>query len=62
MHIGSPLIEAVWRTNHGYDPVIRKQYEWSQSPKADSLVRYRIIYDALMDYHARSISIGEAPF
>lgn len=57
--IGSPLREAVWRTNHGYDPVIRKHYEWSQSPKADSIVRYMLIHDALKDYHANNTQISE---
>lgn len=58
IRIGFPLPEAVWRTNHGYDPVIRKNYEWSQSPKADSIVRYMLIHDALKDYHAKATQIG----
>lgn len=58
VHIGYPLPEAVWRTNHGYDPVIRKNYEWSQSPKADSIVRYMLIYNTLQDYHAKATQIG----
>lgn len=59
VHIGAPLPEAVWRTNHGYDPVIRNNYEWSQSPKADSIVRYMLIHDALENYHANKTPIGE---
>lgn len=57
-HIGYPLTEAVWRTNHGYDPIIRKNYEWSQSPQSWSLVRYMIIHDALQHYQSSNTSIG----
>ena len=34
VRIGFPLGEAVWRTNHGYDPVIRANYLWSQAPNS----------------------------
>lgn len=35
--IGYPLPEALWRTNHGYDPIIRQNFEWSQSPNSSTI-------------------------
>lgn len=32
--------QALWRTNHGYDPTIRAHYLWGQSPHENSIVRY----------------------
>ena len=58
VHIGFPMKEAVWRTNHGYDPVIRQHYLWSQSPSADSLRRYMYIHDAFIDYQTTGTKIG----
>ncbi len=59
VHIGSPLPEALWRTNHGYDPFIRKNFEWSQAPDSNSVARYFLIYNSLMDYAANSTLIGQ---
>ena len=59
VHIGSPLHEAVWRTNHGYDPKIRENYEWSQDPEAWSLRRYMLIHDTLVYYHQHSAPMGK---
>ncbi|XP_064389366.1 uncharacterized protein LOC135337365 [Halichondria panicea] len=50
VHIGYPLHEALWRTNHGYDPVIRAHFQWSQSPSTWSNTRYMDIYNALQYY------------
>ena len=58
--IGFPLAEAVWRTNHGYDPVIRAHYTWSQAPSSWSNERYRMIHGALLDYEAAGVKIGLA--
>ena len=58
VHIGFPMKEAVWRTNHGYDPVIRQHYLWSQSPTADSIRRYMYIHGSLMDYQNAGTKIG----
>jgi hypothetical protein len=41
VQIGFPLKEAVYRTNHGYDPKIRANYEWGQSPTTWSMRRFR---------------------
>lgn len=59
VHIGSPLPEAVWRTNHGYDPKIRENYEWSQDPHSWSVRRYMLIHDALVYYNDTETQIGE---
>ena len=57
-HIGFPVTEAVWRTNHGYDPIIREHYEWSQSPTSWSMQRYVMIHEAITSYERNGISVG----
>ncbi len=59
VHIGAPLPEAVWRTNHGYDPTIRAKYEWSQSPSSWSVVRYMLLHDAFQYYNSTGTKIGK---
>ena len=59
VHIGFPMEEAVWRTNHGYDPVIREHFEWSQAPSSWSMQRYMFIHDALVTYEEEGRKIGE---
>lgn len=58
VQIGFPMAEAVWRTNHGYDPTIRKHYEWSQAPSSWSMQRYMFIHDALTTYQQENTTIG----
>jgi len=58
VHIGFPMVEAVWRTNHGYDPVIREHYEWSQAPDSWSMQRYMFIHDQLLAYQNAGVAIG----
>lgn len=55
---GFPLTEALWRTNHGYDPKIRDDFLWSQGPKTDSQHRYEIIHDQIAAYKAAGTPIG----
>eukprot|EP00118_Oscarella_pearsei_P024914 m.307108 g.307108 ORF g.307108 m.307108 type:complete len:499 (+) comp41908_c0_seq1:30-1526(+) len=57
-HIGFPMTEAVWRTNHGYDPTIREHFEWSQSPSSWSMQRYMMIHEAITSYERNGIKIG----
>lgn len=57
VHIGFPLKEAVWRTNHGYDPTIRQHYEWSQAPSSWSMQRYMFIHEAFTSYERNKILI-----
>lgn len=59
VHIGFPMKEAVWRTNHGYDPVIRQHFEWSQAPSSWSMQRYMFIHDALQTYEKEKTKIGK---
>jgi hypothetical protein len=58
--IGFPLPEAVWRTNHGYDPVIRSHFEWSQAPSSWSMERYEILHQSFLDLEAAGTKIGLA--
>lgn len=58
VHAGFPLPEAVWRTNHGYDPKIRGDFLWSQGPNTDSQHRYDIIHDQIAAYAAAGTPIG----
>ena len=55
VHIGFPLHEALWRTNPGYDPVIREHFEWSQAPSSWSMKRYMYIYNALQEYNRTKV-------
>lgn len=57
--IGFPLPNALWRTNHGYDPVIRLHYLWSQSPSSWSMVRYMVGHDIILDYQNNGKLIGD---
>ena len=59
VHIGFPLKQAVWRTNHGYDPVIRQHFEWSQAPNSWSMQRYMFIHDAFTTYEREDVKIGK---
>lgn len=38
--MGAPLNEALWRTNHGYDPVIVGNQTVVTTPDSDSEVRF----------------------
>lgn len=62
VHIGFPIKEAVWRTNHGYDPVIRQHFLWNQSPSSNSVRRYMYIHDAFIDYQNAGTKIGTYTF
>ena len=47
--IGYALENALYRTNHGYDPVIRSDYVWNLASGAgkSSLHRYMQIYEGI---------------
>ena len=60
VHIGFPLKEAVWRTNHGYDPVIREHFEWNQAPSSWSMQRYMFIHEAFISYEQQGTKIGKS--
>lgn len=59
VHFGFPMKEAVWRTNHGYDPKIRAHYMWNTTSHAYpwSLQRYMFIHDALVEYENQKVPI-----
>eukprot|EP00331_Platyophrya_macrostoma_P013477 CAMPEP_0176408802 /NCGR_PEP_ID=MMETSP0127-20121128/2155_1 /TAXON_ID=938130 /ORGANISM="Platyophrya macrostoma, Strain WH" /LENGTH=511 /DNA_ID=CAMNT_0017788131 /DNA_START=3 /DNA_END=1538 /DNA_ORIENTATION=+ len=55
--IGFPLPEAVWRSNHGMNPVIMK----TQEPLFnDTVFRYNLMHNLFVDYAADDILIGDA--
>jgi len=56
--IGFPLEEAVYRTNHGYDPIIRENFLWSQSPTTWSMTRYMFFYHGFNYYQQNDIKMG----
>lgn len=46
---GLPLPEAVWRTNHGYDPEFLRT-AMSAVPSGDSFTRYKLLHDTIAGY------------
>lgn len=55
---GAPLEEAVWRTNHGYDPHFVATSIDSNPPSSDSEVRYQLLADTFRTYEASHTLIG----
>eukprot|EP01094_Clydonella_sp_ATCC50884_P007399 TRINITY_DN1657_c0_g1_i1.p1 TRINITY_DN1657_c0_g1~~TRINITY_DN1657_c0_g1_i1.p1 ORF type:complete len:513 (-),score=145.35 TRINITY_DN1657_c0_g1_i1:122-1639(-) len=56
---GAPMPEALWRTNHGYDPTIRRHYMWRKMHAGKwSAQRYGFIRDSFVYYEQQSIPIG----
>jgi len=58
-HYGAPMPEALWRTNHAYDP------QWLETardntPNDDSELRYMLIHDTLVSYALGTISEAQA--
>jgi len=53
--IGYPLPNALWRTNHGYDPIIRDHYTWNQSPTSWTQERYMFAYNTFMYYEQNNM-------
>eukprot|EP00049_Salpingoeca_infusionum_P017699 m.354045 g.354045 ORF g.354045 m.354045 type:complete len:509 (+) comp16908_c0_seq1:44-1570(+) len=56
--VGFPLQEAVWRTNHGYDPQFLSTAV-SPKPGRDTLTRYMLLHDAFVDYANSSTLISD---
>ena len=51
--------EAVFRTNHAYDPIIRKNsYTKSLSKNSDTMIRYFILRDLFNSYSDVKAKIG----
>lgn len=56
---GAPLSDAVYRTNHGYDPVTQENYQWyGYHAYDDSKRRYMKIHDSFVAYHESNVKIG----
>lgn len=56
---GYTLPEAVYRTNHGYDPVTQENYQWyGYHAYEDSKRRYKAIHDAFVGYETDGVKIG----
>lgn len=56
--IGFPMQEALWRTNHGYDPVIREHYMWRGTHAIRwSEERYMFAYQAFSYYENKNIAM-----
>jgi len=56
--VGFPLKEALWRTNHGYDPTIREHYMWRGTHAIRwSEERYMFAYQSFMYYQNQNIAI-----
>merc|ERR1712232_199915 len=57
--IGFPLEEALWRTNHGYDPEIRKHCMWRGTHALNwSMERYMFAYESFKYYENENIAIN----
>ena len=56
---GFPLKDALWRTNHGYDPVTQDNYQWyTYSAYTNSKDRYNVIHDHIEEYSTNNQLIG----
>mmetsp|Transcript_57157 Transcript_57157/g.134534 ORF Transcript_57157/g.134534 Transcript_57157/m.134534 type:complete len:492 (-) Transcript_57157:53-1528(-) len=56
--IGFPLPNAVWRTNHGYDPTWLKTAMRQNSPTSDTQVRYDLFHEALVNYERAGVRLS----
>eukprot|EP01132_Coremiostelium_polycephalum_P004907 gene4907-6118_t len=57
--MGFPIPEAVYRTNHGYDPIIRSQQLYPATPDGDSMIRYRLFPQIFNEYQSNQILIND---
>eukprot|EP01125_Pyxidicula_operculata_P012821 TRINITY_DN4222_c0_g1_i1.p1 TRINITY_DN4222_c0_g1~~TRINITY_DN4222_c0_g1_i1.p1 ORF type:complete len:539 (+),score=86.22 TRINITY_DN4222_c0_g1_i1:198-1619(+) len=57
-NLGAPLQEAVWRTNHGYDPSIVAVQDEMTKYNDDSSLRYNILHDSIAYYASVNKKIG----
>lgn len=57
---GRPLPEATFRTNHGYDPVIRANYNWPTTFNAfqSSVYRYFLLSNQFSMYYNEGIAMS----
>jgi len=57
VRIGYAMKEALYRTNHGYDPTIRKHYEWNYTPSSWTMERYMFLYNGFTYYEDADIKM-----
>ncbi|CAE7540161.1 unnamed protein product, partial [Symbiodinium microadriaticum] len=58
---GFTLPDAVYRTNHGYDPVTQENYQWyGYHAYQDSKERYETIYQYFKNYEEQKVAVGAA--
>ena len=61
MVTGAPLPEAVFRSNHGFDPEIVSHFMWNKTEAyADSALRYHLMSKQIAEYEAEGTVIGPA--
>ena len=59
-HSPDGMQEALWRTNHGYDPTWLSTVVGSEKPGGDSFLRYMLIHDTVVQYANTNTLIGDA--
>lgn len=57
--MGFPIPDALWRTNHGYDPVFLETAA-VQYPGSDSFNRYLLLHDTFTEYANAKVIIADA--
>jgi len=58
LQMGFPIPEAVWRTNHGYDPnIVAQELHAPKNYGSNSEKRYLLIYNSFEWYQQESILI-----
>jgi len=57
--IGFPIPEAVYRTNHAYDPTILKHFTDPYEPTSWTVQRYLFMYKSFSWYQQQSIKISD---
>jgi hypothetical protein len=60
VHNGFPMNDAVWRTNHAYDPTFLKTAMNKNSPSSDSQVRYDLVHESLVQFQSAGHKMGVA--
>ena len=50
--------DAVFRTNHGYDPFINKYRTVHPGVNESTIRRYKVIKDSFINYETSGIKIG----
>jgi len=57
-YYGNPLTEALWRTNHGFDPVFLNSAMYDH-PGTDTQTRYVLLHDSFVNYQSQNSPIDE---